>query len=97
SLASGAAARPAGARGSATPAAAGDAIQLKGMRTWPSPSGTRVVLEFSGEVVPVAPDSGSGPQLVVAVPVPGIRAAAGVPAAPAGNDSAGARGEAIYD
>jgi hypothetical protein len=50
-------------------------VQLTGMRTWVSPAGTRIVLEFSAEVVPVAPDSGAGPQLVVAVPVPGIAAA----------------------
>ena len=77
--------------------AASDAVQLTGMRTWASPSGTRIVFEFSSEVVPVAPDSGSGPQLVVAVPVPGIVAAAGVPAALAASDSAVTRVESIFD
>ena len=72
-------------------------VQLTGMRTWVSPAGTRVVLEFSAEVVPVAPDSGAGPQLVVAVPVPGIAAAAGVPASLTVNDSAVTSVQAIYD
>jgi len=73
------------------------AVQLTGMRTWVSPAGTRIVLEFSGEVTAVAPDSGAGPQLVVAVPVPGIAAAPGVPTALAVNDSAVTRVESIYD
>ncbi|HXS83100.1 MAG TPA: N-acetylmuramoyl-L-alanine amidase [Methylomirabilota bacterium] len=72
-------------------------VQLTGMRTWVSPAGTRIVLEFSGEVTAVAPDSGAGPQLVVAVPVPGIAAAPGVPTALAVNDSAVTRVESIYD
>ena len=71
--------------------------QLTGMRTWVSPAGTRIVLEFSSEVVPVAPDSGAGPQLVVAVPLPGIAAAPGVPTALAVNDSAVTRVESIFD
>ena len=71
--------------------------QLTGMRTWASPSGTRLVLEFNTEVVPVAPDSGRGPQLVVAVPVPGISAAPGVPAALAVSDSAISHVESIFD
>ena len=59
---------PAGAlaqAGAAGSTAHAGPVQLTGMRTWVSPAGTRIVLEFSGEVVPVAPDSGSGPQLVV--------------------------------
>jgi len=67
------------------------------MRTWASPSGTRLVLEFNTEVVPVAPDSGRGPQLVVAVPLPGISAAPGVPAALAVSDSAISHVESIFD
>jgi N-acetylmuramoyl-L-alanine amidase len=94
-LTMGATARPCWAQGAAEPAS--EIAQLKGMRTWPSPSGTRIVFEISAEVVPVAPDSGSGPQLVVAVPVPGIRAAAGVPSALAVNDSAVTRVETIFD
>jgi N-acetylmuramoyl-L-alanine amidase len=72
-------------------------VQLTGMRTWVSPAGTRVVFEFSAEVVPVAPDSGVGPQLVVAVPVPGLTAAPGVPASLSVNDSAVTSVQAIYD
>ena len=85
---------PVGARAQGEPAGP---TQLTGMRTWVSPAGTRIVLEFSAEVVPVAPDSGAGPQLVVAVPVPGIAAAAGVPTALAVNDSAVTRVESIFD
>jgi len=91
---------PAGAlaqAGAAGSTAHAGPVQLTGMRTWVSPAGTRIVLEFSGEVVPVAPDSGSGPQLVVAVPVPGIAAAPGVPTALAVNDSAVTRVESIFD
>jgi len=80
-----------------TPAEPTGPVQLTGMRTWVAPAGTRLVLEFSAEVVPVAPDSGAGPQLVVAVPVPGITAAAGVPASLAVNDSAVTSVQAIYD
>jgi N-acetylmuramoyl-L-alanine amidase len=72
-------------------------VQFMGMRTWVSPAGTRIVLEFSAEVVPVAPDSGGGPQLVVAVPVPGIAAAPGVPAALTVNDSAVTSVQTIFD
>jgi N-acetylmuramoyl-L-alanine amidase len=71
--------------------------QLTGMRTWSSPGGTRVVLDFSAAVVPVAPDSGIGPQLVVAIPTPGITAAAGVPSSLALSDSAVQHVEAIFD
>jgi len=84
------------AQGSTSSAPAGP-VQLTGMRTWVSPAGTRVVFEFSAEVVPVSPDSGVGPQLVVAVPVPGITAAPGVPASLSVNDSAVTSVQAIYD
>ena len=72
-------------------------VQLTGMRTWSAPAGTRIVLDFSAEVVPVAPDSGSGSQLVVAVPTPGISAAAGVPPRLVVSDSAVERVESIFD
>jgi N-acetylmuramoyl-L-alanine amidase len=91
---------PAGAQtppaGSA-PAEPTGPVQFMGMRTWVSPAGTRIVLEFSAEVVPVAPDSGAGPQLVVAVPVPGMAAAPGVPAALTVNDSAVTSVQTIFD
>jgi N-acetylmuramoyl-L-alanine amidase len=67
------------------------------MRTWSSPSGTRLVLDFSAPVTPVSPDSGSTAQLVVAVPTPGIAAAAGVPTTLAGEDSVIQRVEPIFD
>ena len=72
-------------------------VQLTGMRAWTNPGGTRIVLEFSAEVAPVAPDSGVGPQLVVAVPSPGIAAAAGVPTSLSIQDSAVVRAEALFD
>ncbi len=72
-------------------------VQLTGMRTWASPGGTRVVFDFNTEVTPVAPDSGIGPQLVVAVPMPGLTAAAGVPASLSVSDSAVVRVEALFD
>ena len=72
-------------------------VQLTGMHTWSAPGGTRVVLDFSGEVVPVSPDSGSGSQLVVAVPTRGITAAAGVPSSLAVSDGAVERVESIFD
>ena len=83
-----------GARAQEAPASG---MQLTGMRAWTNPGGTRVVLDFSAEVAPVSPDSGVGPQLVVAVPSPGISAAAGVPASLSVNDSAVVRVEALFD
>jgi len=73
------------------PAQPSGPVFLTGMRTWVSPSGTRVVFEFSAEVVPVAPDSGAGPQLVVAVPVPGITAGTGVTSVQSIYDASGVR------
>ncbi|HEX5634216.1 MAG TPA: N-acetylmuramoyl-L-alanine amidase [Gemmatimonadales bacterium] len=87
------------ARAEEAPAATGApaGVQLTGMRAWTNPGGTRLVFDFSAEVAPVAPDSGIGPQLVVAVPTAGISAAPGVPASLAVNDSAVVRVEALYD
>ena len=82
-----------GARAQEAPAAG---VQLTGMRAWTNPGGTRVVLDFSAQVTPVSPDSGVGPQLVVAVPSPGISAAAGCPASLSVNDSAVVRVEAVF-
>jgi N-acetylmuramoyl-L-alanine amidase len=50
-----------------------------GLRAWSAPSNTRVVLEFSVEVAPVAPDSGDAGHLVVAIPSPGLQRGPGVP------------------
>jgi N-acetylmuramoyl-L-alanine amidase len=56
------------------------AVSLTAVRSWASPAGTRVVFDFSGEVIPVAPDSGDSREVVVAVPgAPVVRADA-VPA-----------------
>lgn len=85
------------ARAQAASPSAGSGVQLTGMRSWTNPGGTRIVLEFSAEVVPVSPDSGIGPQLVVAVPSPGLTVAAGVPPSLAVNDSAVVRVEALTD
>lgn len=52
--------------GDGPPAGAG--VSLMGIRTWASPTGTRVVFDWSRDVVPVAPDSGRTRQLVVSVP-----------------------------
>ena len=89
---------PAGAQTeAAAPSGGATSVQLTGMRTWPAPGGTRVVLAFNAPVTTVAPDSGTGPQLVVAVPTPGITAAAGVPTSLAGGDSAVVKVEALFD
>ena len=47
---------------------AGRGMSLMGVRSWNSPSGTRLVFDWSREVTPVAPDSGRTRQLVVSVP-----------------------------
>ena len=72
-------------------------VQLTGMRTWAAPTGTRIVFDFTAEVTPVAPDSGVGPQLVVAVPLRGLTAAVGVPAELIVSDSAIVRVRSIFD
>lgn len=46
----------------------GRGMSLMGVRSWNSPSGTRLVFDWSREVTPVAPDSGRTKQLVVSVP-----------------------------
>jgi N-acetylmuramoyl-L-alanine amidase len=81
----------------AAPSGGSGGVQLTGMRTWPSPGGTRIVLAFNAPVTTVAPDSGTGPQLVVAVPMPGISAAAGVPTSISAGDTAVTRVEALFD
>ncbi len=72
---------------SALPADA-SVVSLPGMRSWASPTGTRVVFDFDAVVVPVAPDSGTASQLVVAVPSPGLVVAPGVPSVLEVGDSA---------
>src|SRR5262249_39912482 len=63
------------------------AVRLTGLRTWASPTGPRVVFDFSAEVQPVAPDSGSARQLVVSVPGIPLQIADGVPTLLAVRDS----------
>lgn len=53
---------------------------VTGLRAWSGPSNTRLVLDFTAEVAPVAPDSGEAPSLVVALPMPGLECGAEVPA-----------------
>jgi N-acetylmuramoyl-L-alanine amidase len=65
------AARPAAA--AAPPA--GEGVSLMGLRSWASPLNTRLVFDFSAEVVPVAPDSGRTRQLVVSLPVTPVQLA----------------------
>jgi N-acetylmuramoyl-L-alanine amidase len=45
-----------------------DATTLLSVRTWTSPLGTRIVLDFSRPVVPVMPDSGRSRGLVISIP-----------------------------
>lgn len=97
SLATFAPAARAQATQAAAPSGGAAGVQLTGMRVWPNPGGTRVVLEFNAPVTTVAPDSGRGPQLVVAVPTPGITAAVGVPTSLAAGDTAISRVEALFD
>jgi N-acetylmuramoyl-L-alanine amidase len=64
-----------------SPATGGAAVGLHkvtGLKLWPSPTGTRVAIEFSSVVAHVAPDSGAARQVIVTVPEATSRAA-GVP------------------
>ena len=54
------------------PATAPGPLTLTSVRSWSAPSNTRVVFDFSSPVTLVAPDSGSGPQLVITVPQAGL-------------------------
>jgi N-acetylmuramoyl-L-alanine amidase len=56
----------AGAGSASGPAPPG--VVLSSMRFWSAPASTRIVLDFSATVSPVAPDSGFGRELVIAVP-----------------------------
>lgn len=87
---------PAFAQSGTTPGSAAP-VQLTGMRTWTAPGGTRVVFDFTAPVTFVAPDSGTSAQLVVAVPTPGITAAAGVPTELGLSDSAVSAVRPIFD
>lgn len=73
------------------------ATALTSMRTWASPTGTRVVFDFSAPVTLVAPDTGSSRELVITVPHPGLMRGLQVPAGFAVRDSAVDSVRAIVD
>jgi len=45
---------------------------VTGLRAWSAPSSTRLVLDFTSDVTPVAPDSGEATSLVVSIPTPAL-------------------------
>src|SRR5262247_1935908 len=55
-------------------------VRLTGLRSWSAPTSTRIVLDFSRRIVPVAPDSGRSPSLTISLPMDALERAAGVPA-----------------
>ena len=52
---------------------------LTSLRAWSAPGSTRLVLDFSVAVTPVAPDSGDSSELVVSLPTPGLERIGEVP------------------
>jgi N-acetylmuramoyl-L-alanine amidase len=54
-------------------------LSLTSVRSWSAPANTRIVFDFTGEIVPVAPDSGASRELVISVPGEPMLRAAGVP------------------
>jgi N-acetylmuramoyl-L-alanine amidase len=48
--------------------AQGGIVTVTGVRSWPAPANTRVVFDFSAEVMLVAPDSGRTKELAVSIP-----------------------------
>lgn len=54
-------------------------VTMTSMRSWSSPQGTRLVLDFSRVVSAVAPDSGSSRELQVAIPGESLLLGSGVP------------------
>jgi N-acetylmuramoyl-L-alanine amidase len=62
----------------AAPCAAAEPVTLQSVRSWSSPTHTRVVFDLSSDVTPIAPDSGSSSELVIAVPGEVVRLADGV-------------------
>ena len=45
---------------------------VTGLRAWSAPSSTRLVMDFTSDVTPVAPDSGEATSLVVSIPTPAL-------------------------
>lgn len=64
--------------GSAAPLAA-EPVTLQSVRSWSSPTHTRIVFDLSSDITPIAPDSGRTAELVIAVPGERLELAAGVP------------------
>ena len=54
-------------------------VTLGALRSWSGPTNTRIVLDFSRAVTPVAPDSGVSPRLTLTVPGETVVRADGVP------------------
>jgi len=54
-------------------------VTVGAVRSWSSPTSTRIVIDFSRTVAPVAPDSGAAAKLAVTVPGESVVLAAGVP------------------
>ena len=54
-------------------------VTIGAVRSWSSPTSTRIVIDFSRTVAPVAPDSGAAAKLAVTVPGESVVLAAGVP------------------
>jgi N-acetylmuramoyl-L-alanine amidase len=54
-------------------------VRLTSLRYWSAPTATRVVMDFSAPVTPVAPDSGAAPQLTLSLPAEQVTRAPEVP------------------
>jgi N-acetylmuramoyl-L-alanine amidase len=54
-------------------------VSVTAVRSWPSPTGTRILIEFTRAVAHVAPDSGVSRHVIVTVPGEPVARAAGVP------------------
>ena len=54
-------------------------VSVTAVRSWPSPTGTRILVEFTSAVAHVAPDSGVSRNVIVTVPGEPVARAPGVP------------------
>ncbi len=54
-------------------------VSVTAVRAWPSPTGTRILVEFTSAVAHVAPDSGVSRSVIVTVPGEPVARAPGVP------------------
>ena len=66
---------PAPEAASAGGGAASAPAKVTAVKAWPSPTGTRITIEFSGAVAHVSPDSGAARTVIVTVPEPMARGA----------------------